>query len=445
MLPQFLSHGVTSPALSLLYGSDVRTQSAQLLRYRQVVSQFEQLFGEQPQYLFSSPGRCELGGNHTDHNGGRVLAAAINLDVLAAVTPSDSHEFTVYSEGFERPFVIDLSKLEPNHSEHPTTQLLRGIAAGFARRGHRVGGLNVFMSSDVLFASGLSSSAAIEVLFASILSNLFNQGELAIEEVAMIGREAEHIFWGKPVGLLDQLTIALGGVVHMSFRDPMSPWVEAIPVVFEDLGYQLVLVNPGGDHSALTSEYRHIPEEMKAVAKYFGKDRLIDTTISEVLASVAELRTEVGDRAILRALHFFSENERVELEAQAVQDNNMQEFLKHVRNSGYSSWRLLQNCYEAAYPSIQPISLALAVTEVFGPLKGHDVGYRVHGGGFGGTILAIVPSHTSEAYITRMNQLFGASAAHLLRLRSEGCVDVGELELRLNPSHQENADRVYFG
>ncbi len=438
MLPQFLSHGVTSPALSLLYGSDVRTQSVQVLRYKQVVAQFEQLFGAQPAYIFSSPGRCELGGNHTDHNGGRVLAAAINLDVVAAVSASDSQQFTVYSAGFERPFVIDLSKLDPNHSEHPTTQLLRGIAAGFVRRGYRVGGLNIFMSSDVLFASGLSSSAAIEVLFASILSDLFNQGDLTAEEVATIGREAEHLFWGKPVGLLDQLTIALGGVVHMSFRDPMSPWVEAMPVVFEDLGYQLVLVNPGGDHSALTSEYRHIPEEMKAVATYFGKERLIDITISDVLASLTELRTEVGDRAILRALHFFSENDRVELEAQAVKNNNMQDFLRYVRNSGYSSWRLLQNCYEPAYPSSQPISLALAVTEMFGPLQGHDVGYRVHGGGFGGTILAIVPSHTSEGYITRMNQLFGASAAQLLRLRSEGCVDVGELELRTDPFQQRD-------
>jgi galactokinase len=415
---------ISSNEFSLLYGDAQDVILRQHRRYGGLTASFLQIFGEKPHSLFSAPGRCEIGGNHTDHNGGRILAAAIDLDVIAAVSPSKGCVWTVYSKGFERPFVIDTTALEPNESEHPTTQLIRGIAAGFAGRGYTLGGLNMLIDSDVLFASGLSSSAALEMLLGTALNSLFNNGGVDVRTLAAIGREAEERFWGKPVGLLDQLTIAIGGLLQMSFRNPANPLIESVPISFSEHSHHLVLVNPGGDHSTLTSEYKSIPMEMRDVAAYFHKARLIDLRSEDVLANIGDIRIQCGDRAVLRALHFFSENERVEQQVDALKARNISRFLELVRESGSSSWRLLQNCYDPGHPATQPISVALALTEELSTKANGRIGYRVHGGGFGGTILAITPQDISTSYIQFMERVFGEFAARKLHIRPYGCVEV---------------------
>ena len=447
MLPSFLHHDTPSRALTLLYGDDPSQLSAQRARYISVVDQFVQRFGSEPTHIYSSPGRCELGGNHTDHNGGLVLATTINLDVIAAVSTCEEQAFTVYSSGYESPFQISLASLFPNHAEHQTCQLFRGVAAGFDARGYRVGGLRVYLQSDVLFASGLSSSAALEILLATILNDLYNHSSLDLRELAAIGQQAEHIFWRKPVGLLDQLTIGTGGVVHMSFQDSDNPYIEPLNVEFEPYGYELLLVNPGGNHAQLTADYRQIPEEMMNVAKFFGRERLIEIEEADVIRRLPELRRSVGDRAVLRSLHFFEENHRVERQVRSLLDGEMGEFLTLVRASGSSSWRFLQNVFDPMHTTAQPLGVALALAELQTNQLRLSSAYRIHGGGFGGTILLIVPISFVRLYELEMREAFGEQACHKLRVRQFGCVDVSDLERlghgaqsSLKDSVQESAD-----
>jgi galactokinase len=410
--------------ISLLYGEGSEVLARQQRRYEGLIHRFLQTFGGTPHSIYSAPGRCEIGGNHTDHNGGHVLAAAIDLDIIAAVSPRQGGVWTVYSRGFERPFQIDTTELEPNESEHPTCQLLRGIAAGFVRRGYELGGLEMLMDSNVLFASGLSSSAALEMLVGTAINGLFNNSSIDIRTLANIGREAEDKYWGKPVGLLDQLSIGTGGVVEIGFENSASPRIECVPMSFSEYYHDLILVNPGGDHSSLTFEYKSIPAEMREVARYFHKERLIEITLEDVLKNVREIRLRCGDRALLRAIHFFVENTRVERQVRALRAGDLPEFIELVRESGSSSWRLLQNCYEADHPGTQPISVALALSEELSDRFDNRLGYRVHGGGFGGTILAIVPRDTTDIYMRSMGMAFGEHAAHRLHIRPYGCVKV---------------------
>jgi galactokinase len=427
MLPRFINQKTPGNELSLLYGDDVSECARQQARYRLVVEEFGRSFGSEPTHIYSSPGRCELGGNHTDHNGGLVLAATINLDVLAAVSRSDENTFTIYSSHYEHPFRIDLNALFPNPLEDQTSQLLRGVACGFDVRGLRVGGLRAFIHSEVLFASGLSSSAALEMLIATILNDFYNNSSLSVRELATIGQEAEHLFWGKPVGLLDQLAIGTGGVVHMSFRDASRPVIETLKADLSALGYALLLVNPGGDHAHLTEDYRQVPTEMRSVAEFFGKRRLIEVDEAEVLKRLPELRPEVGDRAILRSLHFFGENERVRAQVNALRRRHMSDFLLLVTESGSSSWRYLQNVFSPAHALLQPLALALALAELQTRQLKLKAAYRVHGGGFGGTIILIVPHAFSRLYQSRMDAAFGEGACHRLRIRPIGCIDVNTL------------------
>jgi len=427
MLPDTLAEGPSSDAIGALYGADPDVRLAQSERHLRLMQWFIERFGHGPDYVYSSPGRCELGGNHTDHNGGRVLATSITMDVLGAFSRAAEPLLTVYSAGFAEPFVVDLRDVEPRASEHPTTQLLRGIASGFKSRGKHIEGLNVALDSAVLFASGLSSSAALEVLFATVFNDLFNDSEMSTLELSIIGQEAEHRFWGKPVGLLDQITIGTGGLLQISFKDPRRPEIERIPFNFQERGYQLALINPGGDHSLLTSEYKAIAEEMGEVARHFNCSRLIDTDWSQVMITIAELRKTVGDRAILRALHFYEENIRVEGQARALKRGDIHSFLELVRASGSSSWRLLQNCYQPSLPRVQPLSLALAITETLSRQWESEFAYRIHGGGFGGTILVMIPQHLLGAYREKMDAAFGFSTVQLIQIREMGCVNVGRL------------------
>jgi galactokinase len=409
-----------------LYGDSPAILERQRRRYRSLTDSFLQFFGNVPRSIYSAPGRCEIGGNHTDHNGGRVLAATIDLDVIAAVSPKPTSVWTVYSRGFERPFQIDITELLPDESEHPTTQLLRGIAAGFASRGYKLGGLDMVMDSEVVFASGLSSSAALEMLVGSALNGLFNNSSLDVFTLATIGREAEDRYWGKPVGLLDQLSIGTGGVVEMEFQHQANPRIEQISISLSRHSHDLVLVNPGGDHSSLNFEYSSIPAEMKEVARYFHRERLAEITLDDVLLNTRGIRVRCGDRALLRAIHFFAENARVEQQVQALRNSDFRRFVGLVTESGSSSWRLLQNCYEADHPSVQPISVALALSEELSRRFDNRLGYRVHGGGFGGTILAIVPHDVVDTYIRHMAQSFGELAARTLLIRPFGCVEIQE-------------------
>jgi galactokinase len=428
MLPRFIDETTQTSALRLLYGDDPSQITAQRARYVSLIERFREHFGSQPTHIYSSPGRCELGGNHTDHNGGLVLATTINLDVVAAVSTSEDHELTVYSSSYREAFRVNLGALDPDPAEDQTCQLLRGVAAGFDVRGLRVGGVRIFLHSEVLFASGLSSSAALEMLLATVINDFFNDSSLEVRDLATIGQEAEHRFWQKPVGLLDQLTIGTGGVVHMSFRDSATPWIQSLPVDLESLGYSLLLVNPGGDHSQLTPDYRQVPIEMREVADFFGKKRLIELTTTDIIVRLSELRDRVGDRAILRSLHFFQENSRVERQVHALLVGDLPDFLRLVNESGSSSWRLLQNVFAPTQITTQPLALALALAELQTKELGLSSAYRVHGGGFGGTILMIVPHSFSAQYQAKMSLAFGEDTCHRFRTRPVGCVDVSSLE-----------------
>lgn len=428
MLPRLIHETTQTSALHRLYGDDSSQITVQRARYVSLVLRFKELFESQPTHIYSSPGRCELGGNHTDHNGGLVLATTINLDVVAAVSRSEDYELTVYSSSYREAFRVNLRALHPDPSEDPTCQLLRGVAAGFDARGLRVGGLRIFLHSEVLFASGLSSSAALEMLLATIFNDFFNHSSVGVRDLATIGQEAEHRFWQKPVGLLDQLTIGTGGVVHMSFRDNAVPLIKSLPVDFESLGYSLLLVNPGGDHSQLTPDYRQVPIEMREVAEFFGKKRLIELNTTDIIGRLSDLRAHVGDRAILRSLHFFQENSRVERQVHALLGRDLPDFLRLVNESGSSSWRLLQNVFAPTQTATQPLALALAIAELHTKELELNSAYRVHGGGFGGTILMIVPHSFSAEYQAKMSLAFGEDTCHRLRTRPVGCIDVSSLE-----------------
>ncbi len=371
--------------------------------------------------FFSTPGRTELGGNHTDHNNGRVLAASVHLDSLAAAYPTGDRVVELYSEGFPQPFAVDLRTLTPVAAEKGRTEaLIRGVASRLQALGYKIGGLRGCITSDVLRGSGLSSSASIEVLIGTIFNHLFNGGSISTVTLAIVGQFAENTFFGKPCGLEDQLACATGGIIGIDFRDPSSPQIERIPFSFLEHGYALMVVDTGGSHDDLTPDYAAIPAEMRAVASAFGRSVCREISREELLASLPRLREEAGDRAILRALHFFADNERVARQIEALKGAEMGAYLACVRESGSSSWRLLQNC---ASPRVagQPIPLALAVSDEL--LAGRGAS-RVHGGGFAGTIQVYAPIERAESYRAAMEAIFGPTSVTVLRVRNSGTIAV---------------------
>ncbi|MDR0495436.1 MAG: galactokinase [Treponema sp.] len=385
--------------------------------------------------VFSTPGRTELGGNHTDHNRGKVLAAAIQLDALAVAVPRDDSRVFFRSTGF--PDVqVNLDGLDSRPEERETTEaLVRGIAAEFARRGASVGGFCANASSMVLPGSGLSSSAAVEVLLAKIFDSLYNGGSCSALELAQISQKSENDFFGKPSGLMDQAASAFGGAVAIDFADSAAPAVTAIQFDPQAGGFILCVVNTRGSHADLTPDYAAVPQEMNAVARYFGKSFLRETDYSQVLAHAGELRKSVGDRALLRAIHFFNENRRVTAMAgllqkleKAATDSEKQgfmgQFLDLVNESGDSSWELLQNLYSPRNFHEQGLSLALAVSREFFREQGMKAACRVHGGGFAGTVQAYIPVDGFKLYCGRMEALFGPGAVTVLRIRQAGAVEI---------------------
>ena len=406
--------------LTTLYGKRQDVVNYQQQRYATLAKQFIELFGDADVSIVSTPGRTEIGGNHTDHNHGRVLAASVNLDSIAVITPTEDNTVVFHSDAFDAPFCVDLSDLTIKESEiESTAALIRGIAARFSELGHRIGGFQACMSSDVLIGSGLSSSASVEVLIGTIFNTLYNGDSVSPEQLALIGQFAENHYFGKPCGLMDQMTCAVGGIVTIDFEHPKEPVVKKVAFDFASQGYQLVVVDTGGSHADLTDDYASIPREMKAVASVLGGQVGRDVSLSNVIDAVPQLREKVGDRAILRLVHFLMDNERVVQQVAALAKGDFYRFLELVLESGRSSYMWLQNCFSTKVPQEQGIPLALMLTEHFLSDTEH-VAWRVHGGGFAGTIQVFLPVENVDAYVRHINKTLGGQAAKVLTIRPEG-------------------------
>ncbi|MBP9873790.1 MAG: hypothetical protein KBC60_07115 [Haliscomenobacter sp.] len=396
--------------------------AAQRDRYARIAALFDHHFPGGGSVFFSVPGRTEIGGNHTDHNQGRVLAASINLDAIAVAAPSGDMQVTLYSEGYQEPSLVGLEDLRVLEEEKGTTAaLIRGIAARFKALGYRIEGFNACVTSDVLTGSGLSSSAAIEVLIGAIFNRLFNQNALPATQIAEIGQFAENVYFGKPCGLMDQTACAVGGIITIDFADPEAAEIRKVHFDFAAQDYRLLVVNTGGNHADLTPDYAAVPAEMKAVARELGQPHLRKVTLESFLPQIPALREKTGDRAVLRALHFLEENERVVSQVAALESGHFPEFLRLVSASGKSSFQWLQNIYTPQNIREQGVTLALALSDLYISRLGEGA-CRVHGGGFAGTIQAFLPTRAVPAYVGLMEPVFGKGAVNVLHIRDQGIV-----------------------
>ena len=420
-----LDSPAAAKVLASIYGDGPAGLERQRERYRGLVRRFTGFFPQAKDILlFSASGRTEVGGNHTDHNAGRVLAAAVNLDLIAAVSKTDHLLITIHSEGYLSS-TIDLNELGVFESEKYTfTSLVRGVCARFVQLGYTIGGFDACMTSDVLKGSGLSSSASFEVLVAKVLNDLYNQERIDPITLAKVGQFAENRYFGKPSGLMDQTTSSVGGFVTIDFKDANNPVVKKVNFDFAASGLSLVIVDTGGNHADLNDEYAGIANEMKSVAHALGGKVMRDFTAADVMKNLPFLRTKVNDRAVLRAFHFLDDDLRVVDEVDALEHNDTARFLSLVVESGYSSWMLLQNCYSVKDYGAQGLCVALAVSERL--LKGRGA-WRVHGGGFAGTIRAFVPADLLDIYVNPMRAIFGAKSCYILSIRQVGAtrVDIG--------------------
>ena len=406
--------------LRYLYGEDEILLKTQQERYAGLILRYTELFGDKENIqLISAPGRTEIGGNHTDHNHGRVLAAAVNLDALCAAGPRDNMRVRFYSEGYA-PVEIDLSDLSVRTEEKGTTAaLIRGVAAGMKEAGYRIGGFNAAVTSTVAGGSGLSSSAALEVMLTGVLDSLYNRFDMPYVLRAQISKRAENEWFGKPSGLLDQMASAAGGLVTVDFRDTDHPEVDAISYDFARKGYALVVVATGGSHANLTDQYAAIPAEMKDVAKCFGKEVLRGLSAEQLTENADKLRGKVSDRAILRAYHFIREDERVPRQVAALREDRIGDFMQLIIDSGRSSYMYLQNVF--ADNRDQSLSLALCMAEE--QLRG-DGAWRIHGGGFAGTTLNFVPLGKVSDFVKVMENAFGKDACKVLNIRPVGAARI---------------------
>ena len=378
-------------------------------------------FGERPTRYFSAPGRTEIGGNHTDHQRGRVLAAAVDLDTLAAVRPNGTNTIRVQSEGY--PLCrVELDTLIPVAEEKNTTPaLIRGVAARFTQLGCEVGGFDAYCTSTVLPGSGLSSSAAFEVLMGTIVNSLFFAGKASDPQIAQIGQYAENVFFGKPCGLMDQTASAVGGLVSIDFFDKENPNIRKVEFDFSACGHALCIIDTQASHAELTDEYAAIPGEMKAVCACFGKEVLTQIPSAEFYAALPTLRSTCSHRAILRAIHFYEENARVPRQVAALERGDFESFLALVRESGRSSWMYLQNVVPAGNTTHQEMALALALCD---HLLGGRGACRVHGGGFAGTVQAFVPNDILPSFRQTIDTVLGTGACHVLSIRAQGGTEV---------------------
>ena len=382
---------------------------------------FAAAFGGAPERYFSAPGRTEIGGNHTDHQRGRVLAAAVNLDTRAAVRLNGSDVIRIQSQGYPL-CQVDLKVLTPQPEEvNGTASLIRGVAARFVELGCKVEGFDAYMESTVLPGSGLSSSAAFEVLVGTIVNHLFFGGKVSAPEIAMIGQYAENVFFGKPCGLMDQTASSVGGLVTIDFFKKDEPAIRSVNFDFSACGHALCIIDSRASHADLTDEYAAIPGELKEICAHFGKDVLTQIDVSDFYAAIPVLREKCGDRAVMRAIHFYQENERVPQQVAALEQGDFDKFLALVKESGFSSFMYLQNVIPAGRTKNQEMAIALGLCERY--LAGRGA-YRVHGGGFAGTVQAFVPFDLLETFRAGIDGVLGEGACHVLSIRPQGGVEM---------------------
>lgn len=419
-LVSFIEKGELDAVLTELYGKENLTY--QRARYISAVRGFEKQYGDADELrLFSVPGRSEVSGNHTDHNHGKVLAASIDLDIIAVATRTDDGIIAVKSEGFPED-VVKISEIAVDESKFATSfAVIEGMCDGFVKHGYTVGGFRAYTTSNVFKGSGLSSSAAFEVMIGNILRSLYNN-EIDNVEIAKISQYSENVFFGKPCGLMDQMACAVGGFISIDFKDPSEPVITSPEFDLSAIGYSLCIVDTGGNHADLTPDYAAVPAEMKAVARELGGEVLRDVSKLELLERIPELREKCGDRAVLRALHFFAENDRVDMQKAALERGDIDSFFAGVRASGNSSFKYLQNVYTTKNVAEQGLSLALCLTEEFLATVEKPSACRVHGGGFAGTIQAFVPTGNAHELAKLMDRVFGEGACHILRIRTKGAI-----------------------
>lgn len=390
-------------------------------RYQRAIEKFEELYGAQEVEIYSAPGRSEVGGNHTDHQHGEVLAASINLDAIAVVHKTEDDMIQLLSDGYPM-ITVDMSDLEKRTGEEGTSAgLIRGMAYGLKKNGHKIGGFQAFVTSDVLNGAGMSSSAAFEVLVGTILSGLYNEMGVSPVEIAQVAQYSENVYFGKPCGLMDQMACSVGGLIHIDFADPQNPIVEKVDVDFSAYHHSLCITDTKGSHADLTDDYALIPQEMKMVAAFFDKEFLREVEPEEFQKNMAKIREKCGDRPVLRALHFFEEEKRVEREVDALRAGDFQKFLDNVQKSGDSSFKFLQNIYSNKDIQNQSVSIGLAVSDSI--LAGHGTS-RVHGGGFAGTIQAFVADDFVETYRQTLDGVYGEGSCHVLKVRPFGGIKV---------------------
>ena len=415
---QELSDGVHAARLASLYCCAPAETASEAARYTAVLDGLEKTFGSHSEAgLYSAPGRTEIGGNHTDHQHGRVLAGSVNIDMIAAAAPNDKNQLRVQSEGYDL-CVIDLNDLEARKEEENTTaSLLRGECAAFTQRGAKLAGLDVYISSNVPKGSGVSSSAAFEVLIGVILNDCFMTEKVSPIAIAQIGQWAENVYFGKPCGLMDQMASSVGNIITIDFASPAKPVVEPVAVDFSKAGLALCILDSGADHADLTDEYAAIPAECRAVAAVCGGEVLRDVPFETFLAKLPECRRQCGDRAVLRAFHVYADNDRVAKQVAALHDGDFGTFLSLVNESGCSSWEYLQNVIPAGYKEHQEVGVTIAAAK---HLLGDKGAVRVHGGGFAGTVQAFVPVEMLDEFKAGMKAILGEGRCHVLSIRPEG-------------------------
>lgn len=404
--------------LKKVYGE--QALQVQQERYAHVYEKFVETFGEGEVDFFTAPGRTEILGNHTDHNHGKVLTGSIAMDTIAAARKNGTSLVHVISENYNQSLTIDLDNMDSTCKCQGTLSLLLGIFEGFMKKGYTVEGFDAYVSTDVIGAAGVSSSASFEMLICAVVNYFSNESKADYVEYAKIGQYAEHEYWEKQSGLLDQMACAVGGVITIDFKGDI-PKVEKLDFSYEQLGYDLIIVNTGKGHADLSAEYSSVPTEMKNAAQVMGREVLADVEEEEFMKNLNKVRKEAGDRAVMRALHFFAEQKRVDTAVKAIKEQDYDTFLQCITKSGNSSWKWLQNCFAIKEESEQSVPVALALTELFIEEEGR--GYcRIHGGGFAGVIAAVLPKDLTQKYVEYMTPYMDAENIYVMQIRQTGAV-----------------------
>ena len=419
ILKDNLKNGAFDEKLTYMYSCSLDDSKKYADRFNEVIDGLEENFGKKDDIrLFSAPGRTEIGGNHTDHQHGCVLAASLNLDVIGAVSLNGTDVIRIKSKGYPLD-EININDLEVNEKEFDKAKaLIRGIARKFTDMGYKLKGFDAYTVSNVLKGSGMSSSAAFEVLVGTIINGLFANNEIDAIEIAKIGQFAENVYFGKPCGLMDQMASSVGSIVAIDFNDTKKPIVEKVEFDFTKTGHALCIIDSGADHADLTCEYADITIEMRKISNFFGKDFLRDVPKDEFMKNISKLREEIkNDRAVIRALHYFNDTIRAQEEVMALKQNDFDKFLDIVKKSGYSSFMYLQNVYASSMPKEQAVSLTLALCD---EILGDRGAYRVHGGGFAGTVQAFVPNDMLDEFKSKIEAVLGEGMCHILSIRPIG-------------------------